>query len=764
VAEIRSPSRTSGWSAGAVSGTVLHDGRRFPVGSGGLTVGRRGDNAIQIDSDRASRVHARIAPADGAYYVADLGSMNGTYLNGERLNDESRWLSSGDTIVVGGEILRFLTGEATRVRSRVDAVPEHVDRVQFAGGRLTVGRDPANDVVLEDPNVSRFHAEIVGGRDGVELRDAGSTNGTRLDGRPVRRAPLVTGSEVGIGPFRLLFDGASLLRSNDRGSLRLDAERVSMAVDGKPILVSASLGVEPGQLVAIVGASGSGKTTLIKALAGVTVPTEGRVTVSGVDVRARLTDVGYVPQDDIVHGALTIREALRYSAKLRLPEDASRADVTAAVDRVLTEVALDEHADTLVRSLSGGQRKRAGVAVELLVRPSLLCLDEPTTGLDPALETRMMKLLRSLANRDRAVIVVTHATRNLHLCDRVAVMGRGGHLTFFGTPSDALEFFGASTYDGVYDALDARPAEEWRAAFETTTQVADATPYRPRALPGVKAAQRSALRQMRVLAARYLRLLRRDKRNMLLLLGQVPLLAIGAASVFKSDIFTRGPGRAGNAAQLLFLLVTTAIWLGSIDAARELVKERGVFRRERAAGLKVSAYVGSKASVLFILSAVQASALVALALALRPLHQGTSAYVQVGVALLLTSWVAVTMGLLISALARSEDQATSFIPLALVPQLFFAGAIVGVERMGQPVKALSALVFAQWSFAGIGTSVHMNGRIHADRAFARTTSYGHHFFDVSVVPAALVLLAFAALFLGVVGLLLRRSGAEGAAG
>ena len=315
------------------------------------------------------------------------------------------------------------------------------------------GATPPTTSCSTDPNVSRFHAELVRDGDAIELIDMGSRNGTRLDGEPVARHRLETGSEIGIGPYRLVFDGASLIARDDHGALRLDATRVAMSVSGKQILEPTSLSIEPGELVAIIGESGAGKSTLLKALAGVTRPTSGRVTVNGEDLLGRLTDVGYVPQDDIVHPLLTVREALGYAARLRLPEDVSDEEIDAAVARVLGELSLAEHAETMIGSLSGGQRKRTGVATELLNRPSVLFLDEPTTGLDPGLETQMMKLFRELSRGGRAIAIVTHATKNLALCDRVVVMGRGGVLTFDGPPAAALEFFGVGDYDGIYAAL-----------------------------------------------------------------------------------------------------------------------------------------------------------------------------------------------------------------------------------------------------------------------------------------------------------------------
>ena len=362
--------------------------------------------------------------------------------------------------------------------------------------------------MLADPNVSRFHAEVVR-RDGrVRAGDLGSRNGTRVNGELVERAVLEPGSEVGIGPYRLTFDGAAFVAATSTarcGSTRGD---VVVEVREKRILDRRSLRVEPGEFVAFIGESGSGKTTLIKALAGVTSPTAASHGQRRADRRAphrhRLRAAGR----DRPPGADGARGA-RVLGALRLPADTSDEEIAQTVERVLEEVALDEHADTRIGSLSGGQRKRAGVASELLGRPSLLFLDEPTTGLDPGLETQMMALLRELAERSRAVIVVTHATKNLGLCDKVAVMGRGGDLTYFGPPDGRLEFFGVDDYDGVYGALERRrrPSGASCSSRSATRAQPPASPKRTERA-GARERRRARLAQTRMLAGRYLKVLR----------------------------------------------------------------------------------------------------------------------------------------------------------------------------------------------------------------------------------------------------------------
>ena len=272
-------------------------------------------------------------------------------------------------------------------------------------------------------------------------------------------------------------------------------------------------------------------------------------------------------------------------------------------------------------------------------------------------------------------------------------------------------------------------------------------PRRPRAGP-----------QAGVLAARYLKLLMRDRRNLLILLGQVPVIALGIALLFKSGVLEKSrEGQPGAAAQLLFLLVTTSIWLGSIDGSREIIKERGLATREAAVGVRLSAYLFSKAVVLFGLVAVQAVLLVAIVFSMQPLHEPVSVHLVVLGTLVLTGFIAVGMGLLVSASVNSEDQATSFIPLVLIPQLLFAGAIVSVKDMPEPVATLSNAVFARWSFADVGTAIDMNARIAGDPEFARLSQYGPSFFDVSTTTGVLVLVGFlVAFFAGVTAQMRRR--------
>ncbi len=260
-----------------------------------------------------------------------------------------------------------------------------------------------------------------------------------------------------------------------------------------------------------------------------------------------------------------------------------------------------------------------------------------------------------------------------------------------------------------------------------------------------------------MLTGRYLKLIARDRRNLLILIGQVPIIALGIALLFQAGVLDGpGEGSPGDAAQLLFLLVTTSIWFGSLDGSREIIKERALSLREAAAGVGNAAYLFSKAAVLFGLVAVQALLMGLVVFAIRPLDAPTGAYLAVLAVLTLTGCVGVGMGLLISAFVDSEDQATSLVPLALIPQLLFAGAIVPVERMGAVIAAISNLIFARWSLATVGTEVELNARFAAAGGDS-ANPFGTSFFDLPLAAGVAILLLFgAAFFAGVYARLARR--------
>jgi ABC-type Na+ transport system ATPase subunit NatA/ABC-type multidrug transport system permease subunit len=467
-----------------------------------------------------------------------------------------------------------------------------------------------------------------------------------------------------------------------------------------------------------MGASGSGKSTLLRVLAGVADPTAGEATWAGKPTMQAVHDLGYVPQHETVYDRLTPREALHYAAHLRLDDAADNAE---RVDRVLRELDLSEQGDTLIRNLSGGERRRAACGLELVGDPGVLLLDEPTSGLDAVLERRLMELFRRLANHGRAVLVATHATASLELCDEVIVLERGVS-THRGAPAGARERLTAVA----------------RSADELADGAADGIP--PPAAPGGTWGSRSVTVEFRALVSRYTRVLTRDRRTLMLLLAQAPLIGVLIGVVFGPGALASGAAPT-NGIELTLMLMTASIWLGVSSACREIVKERGLVERDFDFGVRVDAYVAAKATVLFALTFVQVVLLTAVVLALQPLHARPVASLEVTAIAILTAWASVAMGLAASCLARSVDQAAGVLPLLLMPQLLFAGGLIPTAQMPGAVRALSNLVYARWSYAGLGSAINLGGRLTSSGASV-VSNFSTGFFSLSTGGALVILATF----------------------
>jgi ABC transport system ATP-binding/permease protein len=498
--------------------------------------------------------------------------------------------------------------------------------------------------------------------------------------------------------------------------------------------------------VAIVGGSGTGKTSLLHALNGFSPATAGKLLYNGVSLYQDLDQLrpllGYVPQDDIVHEELTVERTLYYAARLRLPEDTRVEEIAQRTEDVLAAVGLTEHRGTEVRRLSGGQRKRVSVAVELLAKPKAFFLDEPTSGLDPALEGRMMALFRDLAERGATVVVSTHVTQNLRACDKIAWMARGGRLVFFGSPAEALRHFGVTQFGEVYDLLEAADGvAHWAQVFvdspahrsNVAQRLAEAVSAdEAQALAdgrraGSTPAAAAPLRQFFWLTVRYVEVMMRDWRSLSLLLMQAPAIAVGLLLLYDRNIFSFAAADGGDALRAmmsLHMLTVSAIWLGASNAAREITKEQAIYKRERLVNLGVLPYVGSKVAVLSALCLLQTLVMLGVFALGVPLG-GTSwqAFPELLGAIYLTALAGLSMGLLVSAVAGNSDQAMAIVPMLLIPQLMFAGAQVPIRHMLLPARWASQIAMSRWSLELTGNITGLASRFDSQFPPAISSAY-----------------------------------------
>jgi ABC transport system ATP-binding/permease protein len=733
-----------------------------------MSLGRANDNDIVLASRFVSGHHARLEPEGNAHRIIDVGSTNGLLYEGKRI--ERRSLVDGDVLRIGDPAtgnfvtLTYRNSGASRTPQAGQIARSY--RLDPNDTQITIGRAGC-DINLENPQVSRFHCQIDRASTGQHvLRDAGSTNGTFVNGQRASQHALASGDVIQLGAFKLVYTGTSLDEYDQRGALRIDARALRRVVgQGKQqrtILHEVSLSIAPREFVAIVGGSGTGKSTLMKALCGYAPANSGTVLINGDDFYVNFNAyrglLGYVPQDDIIHRGLPVGRALGYAARLRLPADTAPSEIAGRVSRVLDDVEMAPHRQTMVESLSGGQRKRVSIGAELLADPSLFYLDEPTSGLDPGLEKKMMYTLRRLADSGRTVLLVTHATANITQCDHVIFMA-GGRAVFFGPPREALSFFNVTSGDfadiytkldgpadpqsplvqrelkAEYDALSKGDAQStptlaqgassrsaptlaqlWEAKYRNspyyTRYVTDrlaAVPQGPLGggtqLPtqaGGRQPRISAASQFLILARRYIDLTLGDRRNLWILFLQAPIIGILLLLVARADALlgaqAAGLLQRGEAKKVLFMLATVSVWFGIINAAREIAKEQPIYRRERLVNLRIAAYLGSKVLVLGALVLLQTIVLLGIVFAGVGFPTDTGVVMlpllEVFVTLFLTALAGVGMGLAISSFSATPDRAISLVPLALIPQIIFAGLIFKIQGLATP---LSWLTISRWS-------------------------------------------------------------------
>ncbi len=642
---------------------------------------------------------------------------------------------------------------------------------------LTIGRLPENDLIISDPQVAGIHARVKNMDNRWVIYDADTETGTFVNRRRVKVAELQDGDEILIGTNKVFLDGLHVKAFPGREGVRIDAVNLTRQLkDGRRILSDISFCIYPGELVAIVGGSGAGKTSLLHALNGFSPATTGAVNCNGISLYESLDlfrpVFGYVPQDDIVHGELTVERTLYYGAKLRLPKDTRENETGDRIEEVLAAVGLTERRNTEVRRLSGGQRKRVSVALELLARPRAVYLDEPTSGLDPALEGRMMALFRDLTEAGATVIVSTHATANLRICDKLIWMAPGGHLMFFGSPAEALRHFRVEEFAEIYPILETEEdRERWSKTFMESpayeVNVRERLEARPsdieRAIepsPAPTAGQRSGMaRQLLWLTIRYAEVLARDVPNLALLLVQAPAIAVAVLLLFGANIFaatTEQGGDALRAAMSLHVVTASAIFLGASNAAREITKESAIYARERLVNLNVLPYIGSKVLVLSVLCFFQAAVLVGIFAARIDLPGSDWAlYPQLLAAVYLTELAGLSMGLLISAGSANSDRAMAIVPVSIIPQLIFAGALVPLDGMLAPARVVSQLMISKWALQLTGTLSNLGERFTAQFPPSFAAPYQEQFDGASFLPW-LILAAFSVAMLAATILVQKR--------
>lgn len=697
-------------------------------------LGRDPSSDIQVNSSKLSRAHLRISFIKGFWELSDLGSSNGSFANNKKFDKHS--LTKATVIYLGGlDNLSFtftpLTSGATNLKNSQKVkelgqtklskfIPhEYLEdqpgpkRVRLQQ-RIRIGRDATSDWHIEDINVSRTHAEIVqnasGGYDIVDLK---STNGTFLNGNRIRRENLKTGDVIAVAGYarRYTQDGLQILEGVD--GTPIVAKNISFDIGDRLLLNDVSFNLGPRTLTAIVGPSGAGKSTLLGVLTGRTKPTSGQIMIGGIDLHSEFQSlsrqIGSVPQADILHTRLTVRQALEYGAQLRLPNDTSKEERNARVEEVMHKLELTERADLRIDRLSGGQRKRASIGLELLTSPQLLVLDEPTSGLDPGLDAHVMETLRNLADEGQTVVLVTHSVDNLNFCDNVILLASGGKVAYAGPSSTVFSKLGKKSWAEVFRFL-ATPDALLLAAPKhedpISTEISDGH---------VLARRQSILKQIKTLSLRYLRVIASD-RFYLALLCLIPVI-IGLIAYSAGSKYGFGPGTVTKsgfnynpyAQGTILVLVLGSIFVGLSTGIQEIVKENPVRKREQSVGIRTSTYVASKVLILGVIVILQIIAFTYIVLFGRPVPASgmflDSSKVEITLICASLGVCSMLLGLLISSILSSSEQAMPTLVGMTMIQVVLSGALP-LEASGV-INQVSKIVPSYWANNALSASVDL---------------------------------------------------------
>ncbi|MCB0641183.1 MAG: FHA domain-containing protein [Phaeodactylibacter sp.] len=680
---------------------------------GTYDLGRNEACHITINAQKISRNHLSTVFQGGKVFVRDNDSSNGTAIQGQPLQAQEMHPITQDTYIdlSQGEITLYLELELAEVQQPVPAAqPKRVsikadpsNSQQLQGtqilellnerGEIVIGRAPDCDLVLPSLMVSRKHAVLKKEASGITLQDQNSTNGTFVNGSRIQGMVRIEPSDqITIGPSNFYLKGGLV-----DPQYAIVAENIEKVYPGGYVgLNKMSIKIPTREFVALMGPSGCGKSTLLKGLNGANPITSGSVTIQGLQLNKSNFNtlkqhIGYVPQDDIVHRELTVQKTLFYAAKLRMAKDVTNEEINEKIDQVLKSLNLNANAirHNKIRDLSGGQRKRISIAVELLNDPTILFLDEPTSPLDPETIEDFLKCIQGLVQKGQTVIMVTHKPSDLNYVDKVIFLSKGGFHTYYGEKDSILEHFDRKNLIEVYSLMkDPNTGKKWYQSWlqqhpmSVVQKQSDTLEPKP---------STSIFRQFYWLSRRYFNIKWNDKWNLGLLMAQPFIIAFLLIFIFTQLQIS-----------VLFLMAISAVWFGVSNASKEIVAELPIYDRERMFNLHIGNYIASKVVVLSVIALVQVLLFVGIIFLTYKFRDDAvlelwSFWPNVGFMFFL-SVSATIFGLLLSAVFSNTEKVMTFVPIALMPQIMLAGII---SQLNNNLKTiLSYFTLGRWGTEG----------------------------------------------------------------
>lgn len=472
----------------------------------------------------------------------------------------------------------------------------------------------------------------------------------------------------------------------------------------KVLLDDVSFDIKAGEFVAIVGVSGAGKTTLLNVLSGYNKVSSGHIYVNDEDItfnRDSFQDrISYVPQKEVLHNHLTLKKSLYYSASLRMPGVSKKARLK-KVEQVIKELELMGKENTFIKNLSGGERKRASIATELLTRPDILLLDEPTSGLDSNIEKKLMKTLKSLRDAGTTIVITAHTVSNLYMCDKIIFMSEGGKICYIGDFKNSLKYFEVEEFVDIYEKLkDNNEAKKYQEKYRSSSL----EEIKSKKSKLKKKKKIGFLKEVGYLSKRYIETIFNNKFFCFLLFFQAIIMGIAIDIVAESNWLHV----YDTAKILLFAFSCAAMWLGLFNSVQEIVKERDIIKLEYCNNMRLSSYIISKLVVFAGISFIQAILfLTIISMKVEFPTSGiifNSVFIEYTLGFFLVAFSSSMLGMLISSLVKTTEITLIITPIYMMFQLLFSGILVALNETG---KFVSNFIIGRYAIEAFGTTSNL---------------------------------------------------------
>jgi ABC-type multidrug transport system ATPase subunit len=607
-------------------------------------------------------------------------------------------------------------------------------------------------VVLRIPSVDLYFLRYLG-QDTIYL------NGLILNQRQIYL--FANGSTLKIPKSKPLYYGdivAHLISDSVASKISFEAKNITFVFQDKKTigLRNISFSENHGQLIGIMGASGSGKTTLLNVLCGLEKPTKGSVLINGVNLHSQQEKlkgiIGYIPQDDLLIEELTVFENLYYNAQLCF-RDKTEEELKKLVAKTLHNLGLYSRKDLKVgsvmnKTISGGQRKRLNIGLELLREPSILFVDEPTSGLSSNDSENVMDLMSELALKGKQVFVVIHQPSSdiFKMFDKIIILDTGGYMIYYGHPIEAVMYFkhsgekincdvgecptcGNVNPELIFNIIEEKVVDE----FGHYTNERKMSPpqweelYQKNLPPPPQEMKYEApprmlnipnwFKQLRIFLTRDFLSKISNKQYLLLTLLEAPVLALILAYVIRyiadplSDVYIFRENE--NIPIFIFMSLIVALFLGLIVSAEEIFRDRKILKREAFLNLSKSSYLVAKILILATISAIQTFFFVLIANSILEVKDMYFAY---WLALFSTAVASNLLGLIISGTFNSAVTIYIVIPLLMIPMMVLSGAMFSFDKLNRKVGSVEKVPFVaefmptRWSYEALMVHQYKNNR------------------------------------------------------